>query len=168
MLATLPIKQTTQNHKTMETKKYVVNIGGTSNSLSDPNFFIGTGFMGDTFDTRDELIALLHKYATFEKEDKKYWREEIKMTFSLGSTLSKFKKEGNRQCKENGGVNLFALAFVGANDPFRNIEVIYRPGGWIDKEGNEFKFVLITGKEREVTPKKAKLSEILREIGMEI
>lgn len=152
----------------MEIKKYVVNISGTSNCLSDPNFFFGTGFMGDTFDTRDELVALLHKYATFEKEGKKYWREEIKITFSLGSTLSKFKEEGDRQCKENGGVNLFSLAFVGANDPFRNIELIYRPGGWIDKEGNEFKFVLIQGKDRKITPKQEKLSSILREIGIEI
>lgn len=152
----------------MEIKKYVVNISGTSNILSDKYFFIGTGFMGDSFDTRDELVALLRKYATFEKEGQRYWREEIKMTFSLGSTLRRFKEEGDKQCKEHGGVNLFSLAFVGANDPFRGIELVWRPGGWVDAEGNEFKFVLITGKERTVTPKPGKLSDILRELGMEL
>lgn len=152
----------------MEIKKYVVNISGTSNILGDENFFFGTGFMGDTFNTRDELVDLLRKYATFEKEGKKYWREEIKMTFSLGSTLRRFKEEGDKQCKENGGVNLLSLAFVGSNDPFRNIELIYRPDGWIDSKGNEFKFVLIKGKNRDVCPKQGKLSDILRELGMEV
>ena len=145
-------------------KRYIVNIGGTSNLLSDPRCFIGTGFMGEEFDTHEELKALLLKYATYQKDGKAFWREEIKMTFSLGTTLEKFKSEGDRQCKENGFVNLFTAALACKSDPFRGIEIIYRPSKWVDKDGNEFAFVLIKGDE--VIPQSKKLSEILKGIGM--
>ena len=78
-------------------KKYNINIGSTSNSISDDKFFFGTGFMGASFQTIDELRSLLHEYATFEKNGKRYWREEIKMTFSLQSSVQAFKAEGDRQ-----------------------------------------------------------------------
>ena len=145
-------------------KKYIVNIGGTSNLSSDPNFFIGTGFMGEGFDTHEELKSLLKKYATYQKDGKAFWRSEIKMTFSLGTTLEAFRAEGDRQCKENGFVNLFTAALACKSDPFRGIEIIYRPSKWVDKDGNEFAFILIKGDE--VIPQSKKLSEILKEIGM--
>lgn len=145
-------------------KKYIVNIDGTSNISSDPTFFIGTGFMGAEFDTHEELKALLLKYATFKKDGKTYWRKEIKMTFSLGKTMEAFKAEGDRQCKENGFVDLFSAALVARKDPFRNLKIIYRPSRWIDKEGNEFAFVLIKG--NEVIPQYKKLSEILKDLGI--
>ena len=148
-------------------EKYNIHISSTTNLLSDPNWFPGTGFMGQGFSTREDLLALLKKYATYKKDGESYWQEEIKLTFELGETVAKFKEEGDRQCKVNGFVNLFAAAAVCAKDPFHGIEVIYRPGGWIDAQGNEFKFVLIT-KEDEVIPKKGKLTDILRELGMEI
>lgn len=145
-------------------KRYVVNIGGTSNLLSDPRCFIGTGFMGEGFDTHEELKALLLKYATYQKDGKSFWRSEIKMTFSLGTTLEAFRAEGDRQCKENGFVNLFSIGARLRKDPFRGIEIIYRPSKWVDKDGNEFAFILIKGDE--VIPQSKKLSEILKEIGM--
>ena len=144
-------------------KKYVVNIGGTSNILGDPKSFIGTGFMGAEFDTHKELKDLLLKYATFKKGGKTYWREEIKLTFSLGKTIEAFKAEGDRQCKENGFVDLFSAALVAHKDPFHGIKIIYRPNRWIDKEGNEFAFVLIKG--NEVIPQCKKLSDILKDLG---
>lgn len=147
-------------------KKYIVNIGGTSNLLSDPRCFIGTGFMGEGFDTHEELKSLLKKYATYQKDGKAFWRSEIKMTFSLGTTLEKFKSEGDRQCKENGFVNLFSIGAKLKKDPFHGIEIIYRPSKWIDEEGNVFAFILIKGDE--VIPQKIKLRDILRSIGMEI
>lgn len=67
----------------------------------------------------DDLKALLRKYATFEKDGKRYWRVEIKMSFSLQSSVQAFKAEGDRQAK----------------DPFRGISIIYRPSKWIDKDG---------------------------------
>ena len=146
-------------------KKYNINIG--SNSISDDKFFFGTGFMGASFQTIDELRSLLHKYATFEKDGKSYWREEIKMTFSLQSSVQAFKAEGDRQAKENGVVDLFSCMAACAKDPFRKISIIYRPSRWIDEDGDEFAFILI--KDDEVIPQKnKKLRDILREIGIEI
>ena len=148
-------------------KKYNINIGSTSNSISDDKFFFGTGFMGAEFSNIDELRSLLHKYATFEKDGNRYWREEIKMTFSLQSTVSSFKAEGDRQAKEKGIVNLFSCMAACAKDPFRKISIIYRPSRWIDEDGDEFAFILIKGDE--VIPQKnKKLKDILREIGIEI
>lgn len=144
--------------------KYVVNISGTSNLSNDPNFFIGTGFMGEPFNTPEELKALLLKYATYEKNGKTVWREMIKLTFSLYKTIEAFKEEGNRQCKENGFVNLFSAASVFRKDPFRGIQLIFNPSGWSDPNGEVFHFVLIKGKE--IIPKKGKLSEILKETGL--
>ena len=148
-------------------KRYVVNIEGTSNLLSDPRCFIGTGFMGEGFDTLEELKSLLKKYATYQKDGKSFWRSEIKMTFSLGTTLEAFRAEGDRQCKENGFVNLFSIGTRLRKDPFHGIEIIYRPSRWIDEDGDTFAFILI--KDDEVIPQKnKKLSNILRELGMEI
>lgn len=150
-------------------KKYNINIGSTSNSISDNKFFLGTGFMGAEFSSIDELRSLLHKYATFEKDDgKRYWREEIKMTFSLQSSVQAFKEEGDRQAKENGFVNLFSIGARLRKDPFHGIEIIYRPSKWIDENGEEFAFILIKGDE--VIPQKdKKLRDILREeLEMEI
>ena len=148
-------------------KKYNINIGSTSNSISDDKFFFGTGFMGASFQTIDELRSLLHEYATFEKNGKRYWREEIKMTFSLQSSVQAFKAEGDRQAKENGVVDLFSCIETCAKDPFRKISIIYRPSRWIDEDGDKFAFILIKGDE--VIPQKnKKLRDILREIGVEI
>ena len=147
--------------------KYNINIGSTSNSISDDKFFLGTGFMGAEFSTIDELRSLLHKYATYEKDGKKYWREEIKMSFSLQSSVQAFKAEGDRQAKENGFVNLFSIGARLRKDPFHGIEIIYRPSKWVDEKGNVFAFILIKGDE--VIPQKKKLRDILREeLGMEI
>lgn len=148
-------------------KKYIINIGSTSNSISDDKFFFGTGFMGEEFSTIDELRSLLHKYATFEKDGKRYWRSEIKMTFSLGTTLEAFRAEGDRQCKENGFVNLFSIGARLRKDPFHGIEIIYRPSKWVDEKGNVFAFILIKGDK--IIPQNKKLRDILRgELGMEI
>ena len=146
--------------------KYNVHIQPTTNFIGDPGYFSGTGFMGAGFNTREELAALMKKYATFTKDGESYWREEIKLTLEFGKPVEAFKAEGNRQCKENGFVNLFTAALTCTKDPFYGIKIIYRPGAWIDKDGNEFKFVVIKGDE--VTPKAMKLSEILREIGIDI
>lgn len=146
--------------------KYVVNISGTSNLISDSRFFLGTGFLGSEFSSFEELKNLLHKYATFNKEGKRVWREEIKITFSLASTVDAFKAEGDKQCKTQGFVDLFKAARVARQDPFRGIKIIFRPSSWIDKNGNTFRFVLI--KDYEILPRYCKFSEILKEIGIDI
>ena len=146
-------------------KKYNISISSTTNLTSDDKFFLGTGFMGAS--TMDDLKALLRKYATFEKDGKRYWRVEIKMSFSLQSSVQAFKAEGDRQAKENGIVELFSCMAACAKDPFRGISIIYRPSKWIDKDGSEFAFILVKG--NEVIPQKnKKLRDILRELGIEI
>ena len=71
--------------------KYNVHIQPTTNFIGDPGYFSGTGFMGAGFNTREELAALMKKYATFTKDGESYWREEIKLTF--------FIKLNNNNCK---------------------------------------------------------------------
>ena len=146
--------------------RYVVDINPVTNLSSDKNFFFGTGFLGAEFSTKKELSELLRKYATIEKDGKRYWREYIKLSFSLASTISFIKEEGNRQAKENGVVNLFTTFLAAKKDPFDGIHIYYRPAGWVDENGNVFKFVVEKGKE--LTPNYGKLSNILKELGIEI
>lgn len=146
--------------------KYVININPITSLSNDENFFFGTGFMGEEFSTKKELIELLYKYATIEKDGIHYWRKYIKLSFSLASTVSSIKEEGNRQAKENGVVNLFTACLAAKKDPFYGIHVYYRPAGWLDENGNVFKFVVEKGEE--LTPNYGKLSSILKELGIEI
>lgn len=146
--------------------RYVVNIDPITNSLSDKNFFFGTGFVGAEFSTKKELLQLLREYATIEKDGVRYWREYIKLSFSLASTISSIKEEGNRQARENGVVNLFTTCLAAKKDPFYGIHIYYRPAGWLDENGNIFKFVVEKGKK--LTPNYGKLSNILKELGIEI
>ena len=144
--------------------KYIVNIGPISSLLNDKNFFFGTGFMGEEFSTKEELRQLLYKYGSYVREGKQYWREYIKLSFSLASTISSIKEEGNRQAKENGVVNLFTTFLAAKEDPFYGIHVYYRPAGWLDENGNVFKFMVEKGEE--LTPKYNKLFSILEELGI--
>lgn len=146
--------------------RYVVNIDPVTNLVSDKDFFFGTGFMGEEFSTKKELLELLYKYATIEKDGVRYWRNYIKLSFSLASTVSSIKEEGNRQAKENGVVNLFTACIAAKKDPFYNIHIYYCPAGWLDENGNVFKFVVEKGEK--MTPNYGKLSGILKELGIEI
>lgn len=137
---------------------YVVHISSTNNS------FIGTGFMGSRVASFEDVKQAMLKYATFKKEGKSYWYEEIKLSFNLASTLDAFKAEGDRQCKENGFVNLFSAALVCKSDPFRDYTIIYRPSKWVDAQGKMFSLVLL--KNKEVIPFPGKLSELLTQIGI--
>lgn len=146
--------------------KYTVNIHGPKNYKDQKTFFIGTPFFGESFDTMKDLKNLLIKYATEQEDGKRYWREEIELSFELAETTEAIKQEGDRQCVEKGFVNPFSLAAIANKDPFKGIKVFWRPAGWIDEEGNVFKVVLVKGDE--VTPKFCKLSEVLIEIGLQL
>ena len=146
--------------------KYIININPVTNLVSDKDFFFGTGFIGEEFSTKKELTDLLRKYATIEKDGVRYWREYIKLSFSLASTISSIKEEGNRQAKENGVVNLFTACFAAKKDPFYGIHIYYCPAGWLDENGNVFKFVVEKGEK--LTPNYGKLSSILKELDIEI
>lgn len=144
--------------------KYRVNIDPITNLSSDGDFFFGTGFFGAEFDTFEELKQLLRKYATYERDGRRYWRKVIKITFSLNSTFSSVKAEGDRQCEENGMVNLFSAVAAYRKDPFHKYTLFFRPSKWQDNKGI-FSFLLQEGK-GDPMPRYGKLSEILKEIGI--
>lgn len=139
-------------------KSYMLNISSTDNS------FFGTGFTGVKVSSFDDIRQALLEYATFTKDNRTYWQKEIKVTFLLASTIDAFKAEGDRQCQKDGFVDLFRAVKACKSDPFRQYTIFFRPSGWIDKEGNEFKFVLIKGSE--VIPFNGKWSELLSSIGI--
>lgn len=146
--------------------KYIVNINPITNLVNDENFFFGTGFMGEEFSTKKELLELLRKYAFIKKDGVRYWPKYIKLSFSLASTISSIKEEGNRQAKENGAVNLFTACLAAKKDPFYGIHIYFRPTGWLDENGNVFKFMVEKGEE--LIPIYGRLSNILKELGIEI
>lgn len=144
--------------------KYRINIDPVTNLSSDGDFFFGTGFFGAEFDTFEELKGLLRKYATFERDGKKYWRKVIKMTFSLEPTFAAVKAEGDRQCKETGMVELFSAITAYRKDPFHKYTIFFRPGKWQDDKGI-FSFLLQEDR-KDPEPRYGKLKEILKEIGI--
>lgn len=81
-------------------KKYNISISSTTNLTSDDKFFLGTGFMGAEFSTMDDLKALLRKYATFEKDGKRYWRVEIKMPFLYNHLFKLLKRKVTDRLKK--------------------------------------------------------------------
>lgn len=81
-------------------KKYNISISSTTNLTSDDKFFLGTGFMGAEFSTMDDLKALLRKYATFEKDGKRYWRVEIKMSFLYNHLFKLLKRKVTDRLKK--------------------------------------------------------------------
>lgn len=144
--------------------KYRVHIGPIDNISSSPYFFIGTGFAGCPIESIEDFKEAMYKYASFEKDGKSYWRDQIKISFNSEETHQAFKNEGNKQCAEQGFVDLFKAAMVAKKDPFHKIYIYFSPNGWIDKDGNVFK-ILIDNK-GEITPFTGKLSESLQLIGI--
>lgn len=142
-------------------KRYNVWINSVTNVVSDPRWFCGTGFLGESFSTYEEFKQLLYKYAKLNG----IWKEEIELSFSLAESIDKLKEIGNRECKTNGFVEFFTLQSAFTNDPFKEIKIYWAPGKYIhNKTGNEFPFILVRGKSGE--PRCGKLSSILEEIGI--
>lgn len=146
--------------------KYIVNINPITNLVNDENFFFGTGFLGAEFSTKEELLELLRKYAFIKKDGVRYWPKYVRLSFSLASTISSIKEEGNRQAKENGVVNLFTACLAAKKDPFYGIHIYYHPAGWVDENGNVFKFMVEKGEE--LTPYYGRLFNVLKELDIEI
>lgn len=135
-------------------------------SVSGENF-IGTGFFGEPFETKEELRAAMHKYGAYEENGVRYWHDEIKITVSSAKSVDEFKAAGDKSCKEKGFVNLFELAAIYNKDPLSRFKIFYRPGCWIDDDGRVFKFVLVV--DGEPHPQfDTTLTKILQSIGVEI
>jgi hypothetical protein len=129
-----------------------------TNDLSDKDFFFGTGFMGESFSNREEFVSLVKKYAT---KDGKYKAEVIKFSFCLDETMTKVKNNGDEQIRKNGMVELFTAAAALRQDPYHNIHIYFRPGGWI-KDDKIFHVLLEMNDE--LTPYFGKLTECMKSL----
>ena len=132
--------------------------------IDDKNFFFGTGFFGEEISSFEDFKKAMHKNATYEKDGKSFFYDEIKVTFLLASTIDAFKAEGDRQCQEDGFVDLFRAVKACKSDPFRQYTIFFRPNGWI-KDGKVFKLIIMENNNK-VTPFYGKWSELLSSIGI--
>lgn len=134
---------------------YTINI-----TAADPTEFIfGTGFLGETFSSKDELKAIWRK--CIPKKD-----IITKLTFSSAETTAKIKAFGDKLAAKGENINLFSLAAIARKDKFNNIAIYYLHRGWIDNNGT-FKFIL--ERNNEVIPQyDKKLTTILSDLGIEL
>ena len=118
--------------------KYTVNIFPAPKS----NEFFGTGFFGEVFSSFEDFKRIMHEYATYKKDGKSFFYDEIKVSFSLADTTNKVKSTGDKQCETKGLVNLFEIAKIYKSDPFSKFTIFFRPNGWI-KDGKIFKLIIM-------------------------
>ena len=124
----------------------------------------GTGFMGVEIASMEDVRNATRRYACNSAGE--YKSEYIKYTFMLSSTKDKAEAEGNRQAKEYGMVNLFQVASVLNDDPFKGISIYYRPGRWVDDNGKEFALCIFKGDK--AIPFYGTFRNALKEIGIDI
>lgn len=143
------------------THKYTVNIKPLTEGIS-----IGTGFFGEGFSTRDEFIALMKEYGTGTGDNgKKHWHSAIKITFCSGETTRNMIEIGNRQGREQGFVNLFSVCSSLGKDPINKWEVYFFPYGV--KHDPECKVAIRQRKSKDLIFKRGRLTEVVRELGVE-
>ena len=140
--------------------KYTVNISPAPKS----NEFFGTGFFGEEFSSFEDFKRIMHKYATYKKDGKSFFYDEIKVSFSLADTTDKVKSAGDKQCETEGLVNLFKIAKIYKSDPFSKFTIFFRPNGWIKNE-KIFKLIIMENHTK-VTPFYGKWSELFLHIGI--
>ena len=129
---------------------YTVHIESTDNS------WFGTGFMGIGIESMNDLKEAMFKYAS----NKGYWRPEIKLSFNLATTTAAFKAEGNKQCQENGFVNLIAAAAMLKRDYVYCIS----PKRKVISNGSVFRWCVV--KDRQVIPVIGKCRQALEILGI--
>lgn len=144
--------------------KYNVNISSLTNMIDDKNFFFGTGFFGEEISSFEDFKKTMYENATYEKDGKSFFYDEIKVSFSLADTIDKVKSVGDKQCETEGLVNLFEVSKIYKSDPFSKFTIIFRPNGWI-KDGKVFKLIIMENNTK-VTPFYGKWSELLSSIGI--
>lgn len=97
--------------------------------------FIGTGFLGEDFSTREELRKIILKHAFKEVNGKYSSIAPFKLTFFDSTTTTKIREKGNSQA-EKGNVNLLSFLPIINKDPFKGIEIYYNSSGFTIGEGN--------------------------------
>ena len=143
--------------------KYNVNVSPLTNMIDDKNFFFGTGFFGEEISSFEDFKKIMHENATYEKDGKSFFYDEMKVSFSLADTIDKVKSAGDKQCETEGLVNLFKIAKIYKSDPFSKFTIFFRPNGWI-KDGKVFKLIIMEN--NKVTPFYGKWSELFLHIGI--
>ena len=141
-----------------------VNVSSLTNMIGDKDFFFGTGFFGEEFSSFEDFKRIMYKYATYEKDGKSFFYDEIKVSFSSADTTDKVKSAGDKQCETEGLVNLFEIAKIYKSDPFAKFTIFFRPNGWI-KDGKVFKLIIMEN-DTKVTPFYGKWSELFLHIGI--
>ena len=147
--------------------KYNVNVSSLTNMIGDKDFFFGTGFFGEEFSSKEELKDIICKYVCTDKNRPGYTTKNFKLTFSLASTIAAMKEEGNRQCRENGMVELFSVAAKMQKDPFVGKEIYYLVGGRYESDPSQvFYYVMYDKNTKKYTPIYGKLQGVLEAVGI--
>lgn len=141
--------------------KYIVNIGPLSNSLSDPCFFIGTGFWGEEINTHDDLKNVIKQYWK-DKKTNNY--RPLRLTFSLGENIAKARAIGDKQASKGETVNMFSVLGALSDDPFRGKALYFSGYGFKGHEDSRWMFV--DKDEHKTFFPGEKLSQVLPKLGI--
>lgn len=126
-----------------------------------------TGFLGEEINSMEELKAAIKKYGTYRENDgSRYWGDPIMLHFTTASIIDAVKESGDRQCKENGYVNLFSFVSMLQKCPYKDVDVFYRHDGWLDSDGRLFRWLITRGEDQQ--PIYGKLIDVLKELGIEL
>lgn len=140
---------------------YYVNVKIQERPLSGPGFF------GEEINSLEELKAVIKKYGIYkEKDGSLYWGDPVMIHFTEASVIDAVKESGNRQCEENGCVNLFSFVSILQKCPYKDVDVFYRHDEWIDSNGVIFRWLITRGEEQH--PVYGKLIDVLKELGIEL
>lgn len=127
----------------------------------------GPGFFGEEINSLEELKAVIKKYGIYkEKDGSLYWGDPVMIHFTEASVIDAVKESGNRQCEENGCVNLFSFVSILQKCPYKDVDVFYRHDEWIDSNGVIFRWLITRGEEQH--PVYGKLIDVLKELGIEL
>lgn len=126
---------------------------------------LGPGFFGEEVNSLNELKAVIKKYGIYkEKDGSLYWGDPVKIHFTTASVIDAVKESGDRQCKENGYVNLFSFVSTLQKCPYKDVDIFYRHYGWIDDDGRIFRWIITRGEDQQ--PIYGKLIDVLKELGI--
>ena len=147
--------------------RYIVNVSPTTNLVGDKDWFVGTGFFGEEFSSLEEFREIVRKHVCTDKERPLYTTKNFKLNFSLATTIDSMKEEGNRQCCENGMVELFSVVSKMKHDPFVNKEVYFFVKGKYESDPSKVFHYLMYDKDTEkYTPIYGKMKDVLEAVGI--
>lgn len=126
---------------------------------------LSTGFLGEEVSSIEELKAVIKKYGIYKENDgSRYWGDPVKIHFTTASVIDAVKESGERQCEENGGVDLFSFVSILQKCPYKDVDIFYRHDGWIDDNGIIFRWIITRGEDHQ--PVYGKLIDVLKELNI--